>query len=95
MVGPTTARGYGAHHQAERRRWATKLNHGQAITCACPGDCGRHTDRCTTAIHAGSNWDLGHTPDRKAWTGPECVPCNRARGAVNSNAPQVITRQWW
>lgn len=85
----TTARGYGTNHQAERRRWEPVVAAGNA-TCA----------RCHQPITPDEPWDLGHTDDRTAWTGPECIPCNRGAGGRNgarvTNAKRTTTRRdWW
>lgn len=65
----TAQRGYGAAHQAERRRWSVIIATRGPIPCA---------RGCGTLIHDGDDWDLGHTDDRTAWTGPECRRCNRS-----------------
>jgi hypothetical protein len=95
----TTARGYGAPHQAERQRWQQALNQGLAIQCACAGECLRHHGRCTKIITIGTRWDLMHNPDRTAYLGPGCVPCNRTDGAIRSNgvvlAPLVNQADRW
>lgn len=66
----TPLRGYGALHKALRRRWAPVVAAGGVI---CP--------RCERAITPGAAWDLGHTDNRSAYTGPEHASCNRsARG---------------
>jgi hypothetical protein len=64
----TTARGYGAEHQALRKQWAPLVDAGQ-VTCW----------RCGNLIHPGQAWDLGHDDhDRGAYRGPEHQRCNRA-----------------
>jgi len=67
-----TARGYGAAHQRERQKWVRKVQAG-LVYCA----------RCHKLIEPGRPWDLGHTDDRKGWTGPECRHCNRKAGGRN------------
>lgn len=84
----TTARGYGTPHQRERERWKPLVDSGNA-SCA----------RCGKAIAPGQPWDLGHTDDRTAYTGPECVPCNRSAGGRNGaaavhGARQMTVRDW-
>jgi hypothetical protein len=75
----TTQRGYGNDHQKVRARWQPIVNAGQAychaVICLMP-------DR---RIMPGTPWDLGHTPDRTTWTGPEHQRCNRADGARRGN----------
>lgn len=91
MPRPSThARGYDAKHQAERKRWEPKVDAG-LVDCA----------RCSGRIEPGRPWDLGHTDDRTAWTGPEHATCNRRAGGANgarvSNARRHGTRtsrQW-
>lgn len=63
----STRRGYGAAHKRERARLAPLVDSGRA-TCA----------RCALPILPGEPWDLGHTDDRTAWTGPEHARCNRS-----------------
>ncbi len=74
----TTSRGYGAAHQAERRRWEPTVKSGQA-TCY----------RCGEPIDPDGPWDLGHNDDRTAWTGPEHQRCNRGAGARNATAVRM------
>lgn len=69
--GTSTQRGYGAAHQRLRAVWARRLARGEVIPCA----------RCGLPIDPGQPWDLGHSDDRKSWTGPEHAnQCNRAAG---------------
>jgi hypothetical protein len=68
-------RGYDREHEAERRRWSPLVDAGQ-VACA----------RCGQPIGPGTPWDLGHTDDRTAWTGPEHATCNRAAGGRNGKA---------
>jgi hypothetical protein len=62
-----------------RKAWAPKVETGTvdclALVCLMP----------TRRIHIGMAWDLGHTPDRKKWTGPEHVKCNRSAGGKASH----------
>lgn len=66
--GSASARGYDAEHRRLRREWERK------------GVVGRPCARCKKPILAHQAWDLGHTDDRKAWTGPEHAACNRSAG---------------
>ena len=98
-MSSTAQRGYGADHQRLRRAWQQRITDGEPIRCACARpECRHHDGQCPTTL-AGTAWDLGHTDDRTAWTGPECIPCNRSAGgrngnrAARANAATVI-RQW-
>lgn len=83
---PTTARGYGSAHQAERKR---RLPHyTEHSPC---GRCGRPL---------GPDRKLWHLPHNAARTGYEpgfwCAPCNWAdgakRGSIRANAKQKAKR---
>ena len=78
----TSARGYGAAHQRERKRWEPVVEAGEA-ECA----------RCHEPIDPKGPWDLGHNDDRTEWTGPEHVKCNRAAGQANAMAARK-TQTW-
>lgn len=88
VSGTTGARGYDSRHQAERERWRPTVEDGQA-SCA----------RCSKPIHPDEPWDLGHTDDRTAWTGPEHRFCNRSAGGKNAaavtNLKRAITIREW
>jgi hypothetical protein len=73
--GTTTQRGYGAAHEKQRRAWEPKVREGH-VKCA----------RCRQRIAPGTAWDLGHTDDRTAWTGPEHATCNRSAGGRGGTA---------
>jgi hypothetical protein len=70
---------YGWQHQRERAKWAPIVAAGgvacHAAVCLMP----------SRRIHPDSKWDLGHTPDGTAWTGPEHARCNRSEGALRGN----------
>ena len=72
--GTASQRGYGKAHQDERAKWSTLVDRGMAV-CT----------RCQTPIAPGTPWDLGHTDDRKAWTGPEHATCNRSAGGKSAH----------
>lgn len=72
--GTRQQRGYTAEHDTLRARWKPKVD-------ACTVHC--HAKRClmpARLILPGQAWDLGHTDDRTAWTGPEHATCNRSAG---------------
>lgn len=88
--GTTTQRGYGADHKAERARWQRRIDRGEQVEC--------HATRCLrpgVPIVRGSEWDMGHTDDRTAWTGPEHRDCNRSAGAVKRNAGRRREERPW
>jgi hypothetical protein len=74
-----TQAGYGPGHQRERARWQVIVQAGQAYcqapVCVMP-------DRW---IPPGTSWDLGHTPSRTGYRGPEHSRCNRREGAIIGN----------
>jgi hypothetical protein len=78
--GTRQQRGYTAQHDRLRERWRPKVELGEvdchAITCLLP----------ERRIHLGMAWDLGHTEDRTAWTGPEHERCNRSAGGRAAHA---------
>ena len=83
----TSARGYGAAHQRERKRW-------EPIVAAGGVMCARQGPKCIgKPIQPDQPWDLGHSDDRTEWTGPECVPCNRGAGQANAMAARK-TQTW-
>lgn len=82
-------RGYGRAHKAERAKWKPRVEAG-GVDCA----------KCGLPIAHDATWDLGHTEDRKGWTGPEHPGCNRATGGSNGNRvmrerTQTIVRSWF
>lgn len=82
-------RGYGAEHRRLRDALAPVVAAGEAV-CA----------RCHLRIAPGAPWDLGHSDDRRSWTGPEHRSCNRRAGAVTRNRRRagdrlgVPSRRW-
>jgi len=93
----TTDRGYGNEHQRERRKWQARLNGGRVVQCTCHGSCKRHSGQCEVMIDRetpSDQWDLAHNEGQQGYAGPWCRSCNRADGAVRSNAPKLIIREW-
>jgi hypothetical protein len=89
----TTQRGYGAQHQAERKRWSPLVDAGLVICW-----------RCNTLIQPGTHWDLGHDDhDRTRYQGPEHRRCNRSAAATQGNKqrgryrpqPPTVTDLTW
>lgn len=72
--GTRQQRGYTNEHDRLRARWKPKV---EACTVHC------HAIVCIEHVRLilpGQAWDLGHTADRTAWTGPEHATCNRSAG---------------
>jgi hypothetical protein len=85
---------YGHQHRQMRERWRPAVDAGHA-TC--------HRTVClmpTRHIQPGTPWDLDHTDDRTAWTGPAHRRCNRAAGARTANTQRrarraaSVSREW-
>lgn len=92
-MASTSERGYGAAHQRERDRWAPVVAAGGAM-------CARQGPKCIgKPLAPDQPWDLGHNDDRTAWTGPECIPCNRGAGGANgaavANEKRAMTIRKW
>jgi hypothetical protein len=80
--GSTTARGYGAEHQALRKQLAPDVAAGKT-TCW----------RCRLPILPGQPWDLGHDDvDRSLYRGPEHRGHNRSAGARKGNRMRGLRR---
>lgn len=83
------ARGYGVEHRNVRKQWQPIVDRGEAFC---------HAVRClepSRQIPPGTPWDLGHTPDRKTWTGPEHPRCNRSDGGRRARAKQKARTTTW
>ncbi len=78
--GSTEQRGYGTAHRAERKRRLDRWRPGDP--CA----------RCGLPMYGPASMiDLGHTPDRTAYTGLEHRSCNRGEGARRGNRMRGAT----
>jgi hypothetical protein len=90
---PTGQRGYGSPHQKLRARWKPLVDAGRAschaVICLMP-----YGPRVGRAIPPGEPWNLGHTPDRTAYTGPEHEKCNKSDGARRGNRMRGRQQQW-
>ena len=73
-TGTTTERGYGHEHRKERRRRLANWKPGDPCTY-----CGK------AMLGPPAYIDLGHTPDRTAYTGLMHRHCNRSEGAYRGN----------
>lgn len=76
--GTPAARGYDAAHRAERALWQGRIDSGTPVHCVT----------CGVRLY-GRAWDLGHTPERTAYIGPQCAPCNRGEGGREGRARQT------
>lgn len=77
--GTTVGRGYGAEHQAARKRWARLVARGE-VMCR----------RCNRLIGSDQDWDLGHDDrDRSLPSAPEHLACNRATSGRRPGRPAV------
>jgi hypothetical protein len=85
----TTARGYGARHQAERRKWEPLV---QAGVCTCV--------RCGFPIPPGTRWHLDHADDGIHYRGPAHARCNliaaarRGNELMRAKSGRVTSREW-
>ena len=69
MPRSTTARGYGATHQATRKRLQRVIDAG-GVACA----------RCGCSILPGMEWHLDHAPGKTSYLGPSHKKCNLSAG---------------
>ena len=88
--GKTAARGYGGPHRKLKEQWRPHVDVGQ--TWCVAGICLEQLDGRTRWIRPGTPWNLGHTADRTAWTGPEHERCNKADGARRGNRMRTPSR---
>lgn len=72
--GTSHDRGYGIAHQRERQRISSAGI--ENFRCA----------RCGVPFEQGEPFQLGHTDDRKAWSGPEHLRCNLSAAGQASHA---------
>ena len=73
-LGSTTARGYGARHQAERKRWEPVVESGYASCC-----------RCGFPIAPGTPFHLDHRDDKLGYLGVSHALCNMRAAARRGN----------
>ena len=71
--GTARQRGYDRTHEQERARVAHQVAALQA-----------HCHRCGLIVLPTEAWDLGHSDDRKTWTGAEHARCNRSAAGKRS-----------
>jgi hypothetical protein len=74
VTASTAARGYGAVHEAERRRWKPLVEAGEAQCC-----------RCGYWIEPGAAWHLDHRDDKAGYLGVSHAGCNlKAAGRLGN-----------
>jgi hypothetical protein len=82
--GSTTSRGYGSQHQSMRNRLLAAWKPGQPCArCGQPMLC---RWLITPSGKRVSAIDLGHTDDRRGYTGLEHRSCNRRDGQAKTTA---------
>lgn len=72
--GTRQARGYDAEHDRLRAALVQRMRQGETIRCI---DCNLVLEPATL--------DLGHTADRTAYRGPQCLVCNRSDGGKRAH----------
>lgn len=72
-MASTTARGYGYDHQKLR-------------VALLPYAYGKPCPKCGLTMKRGEPLDLGHTDDRRGYTGIEHADCNRIAGSAKAHA---------
>jgi hypothetical protein len=78
VTASTAARGYGAVHEAEWRRWKPLVEAGEAV-CV----------RCGLLILPGTAWHLDHTDDKLGFRGVSHARCNvKAAARLGSRRAQ-------
>ena len=84
---------YGAAHRAERERWQTTIDNGEA-QCAEP-ICLQARDGHGRRINPGEPWDLAHDRATGDWRGPAHARCNRSEGAHYGNTSKPPSPKNW
>ena len=84
---------YGAAHRAERERWQTTIDNGEA-QCAEP-ICLQARDGHGRRINPGDAWDLAHDRATGDWRGPAHARCNRSEGAHYGNTSKPPSPKNW
>ena len=88
MAKPTpAARGYGPDHRRMRAAVAPHVRSGRAVCTRCGKPIRLVRDALGRLVP--EPWDLGHSDDRRTWTGPEHASCNRSAGARKGNAQRA------
>ena len=75
----TTEAGYGSGHQRLRAQYARMVEAGDALCTAAV------CLRPSRIIVPGSEWHLGHLPDRSGYSGPQHALCNTSEGGRRGN----------
>lgn len=106
----TSARGYGAKHQALRKRAQAELDSFRRVPCVRCGDSivtpdytsfpQGHVKACRSDRCGGecwSTWELDHTDDRTGYLGHAHRACNRAAGGgghVSRATRPMVSWEW-